>query len=160
VDVGQDAAVLRYTPPDGRACVVEYGISAEPGSVIRADDRGGTRQRQVVLSGLVADTQYSYVILCAAQRPGGSFRTRPASGDLVSVPVYLVPPTGIPVSEALAEYGPTEALGSTSEPVGCAGGCTIQVPAGAGRAVYRRVIYRDADHSMLARGAVEATIAH
>jgi hypothetical protein len=159
-DVGRRAAILQYTAPDGAACSVEYGTSPAAGSGTRLQDQGGQRQRQVVMAGLAAATQHYYRIMCATEQPTGSFWTQGGVEAPTTIPLRLLPPGNAQISEAMVEYGPTAALGSATTPASCDLGCTIEVPATGGEAVFHRVVYRDASQAVLARGAVTASIGH
>ncbi len=159
-DVGQNAALLQYTAPDGEACTVEYVGSAAWGTGSKVSDGGGGRQRQVVLPGLSAANRYDYRIMCASHQPVGEFWTLAGSGSPTAVPIYAKPPAKRQIVEALAEYGPTRGLGNATAPVSCADSCTVSIPATGGHAVFHRVVYRDASQAIVAAGSPEGSIAH
>ncbi|MFB3778601.1 MAG: hypothetical protein ACE141_13365 [Bryobacteraceae bacterium] len=159
-DVGQNAALLQYTAPDGGACTVEYVESAAWGTGPRINDGGGGRQRQVALPLLTPATRYDYRIMCATHQPAGAFWTQAGLGSPTVLPIYVKPPANRQIAEALVEYGPTRSLGTATDPVSCAEGCTVSIPATGGQAVFHRVVFRDASQAIVTTGSPGVSIAH
>lgn len=74
--VTSNSAIVSYYAPDSFACTVEYGTSATWGTGTRVSDGGGSRLRNVSLSGLSSATAYNVRVLCAVDQPVLSFTTQ------------------------------------------------------------------------------------
>ena len=76
--VTASSAEIGFIAPDKQACPVDYGRQ-DPrliGKFTRVPDSGQERSRSVKLSGLAAQTEYSFRVNCAVQQPSGTFRTK------------------------------------------------------------------------------------
>ena len=104
VQVSATVALLQYTAPDSRACVVDVGPGNTSTWTSRTADGGGARKRSVTVSGLTAATAYQHRILCyykqvndgvlyldfqPDQITDGSFRTATAGTGIATVPFRL-----------------------------------------------------------------------
>ena len=75
--ITSSSAVVVFVAPDSAGCSVDY--SATDANVAsqftRVSDAGGTRTRNINLTGLSSRTVYYYRVNCAVQQPNGEFMT-------------------------------------------------------------------------------------
>ena len=76
LDVRVEGTTLSYLAPDSQSCAVELGPSAAFGTGRRLSDGGGARSRTVTLTDLPPQSTLHYRILCAAEQPSGTIRTK------------------------------------------------------------------------------------
>jgi hypothetical protein len=114
-----------------------------------------------VVGGLAPSTAYHWRITCGPQggtaRTVGVAATLAGGGGAVSIPMSLAPPPGRGVADAVVDYGPTAALGS-SLTVPCASSCTANLAGAANRPLFYRVTFRDSGGATVASGAVVSTM--
>ncbi|HEY3936715.1 MAG TPA: hypothetical protein VGL97_04765 [Bryobacteraceae bacterium] len=75
--ITSSSASVAFVAPDSAGCPVDYS-SSDPlvmSSFTRVNDAGGTRTRNIALSGLSSHTTYYYRVNCAVEQPTGEFRT-------------------------------------------------------------------------------------
>lgn len=70
-------ASISFVAPDSVGCPVDYSASDSTliSSFTRVKDSGGSRTRNIPLSGLTSGTLYYYRVDCATEQPTGIFRT-------------------------------------------------------------------------------------
>jgi hypothetical protein len=171
VAAGSNSATFSYTAPDGRGCWLETSPD-QFATFTRTHDGGGNRARVVTIQGLLAGAVYTYRILCyfeqfndslhpafpADQNTNGTFTTLAGGGVAGSLAVAVAPPASLGVDHVVAEYGATNLLGTSTSPVSCGGGCTVEIPVSSSQLVYYRLRYRDGGGTVLRSGAVETAI--
>lgn len=155
--VGNTQAVFRYTTFDGKPCAVDLSPAPTFSPFQRFSDNGGGRARLVTATGLTAGTQYYWRVHCGTT-VGGTFQTKALAAAGRNVTVQLRPATSFSVSDAVVDYGPTTAYGSTTAPVACSSGCSLTFPGTAGQAIYYRVRYRTAGAITIATSAGQVII--
>lgn len=158
IGVGETQAIISYTAPDAFACTVEASTNPGYTTSTRVSDGGGSRGRTVVINGLSVGALHYYRVLCASEQPGGTFTTQTGGGQATAITVLLAPPTGLPVTDAVIDYGATSALGVSTSAVSCATGCSVSVPAMPGEALFFRARYRAAGGTHLAQSSLQATV--
>jgi hypothetical protein len=75
--ITSSSASVAFVAPDSAGCPVDYS-SSDPlvmSSFTRVNDAGGTRARNIALTGLSSHTIYYYRVNCAVEQPTGRFRT-------------------------------------------------------------------------------------
>ncbi len=163
IQPGESVALLSYVAPTADACILKIDDDGDFSSpVINSSDSGTVRNRQFLASGLSASTAYHYRITCASDpynggNTEGQFTTQPAGGP-TTLRVALAPPAGYSVDNAVVDYGATPGLGSSTSPVSCASGCTVDVAASAGVALYYRWRYCTAGSQTITTSTTIATI--
>lgn len=153
IGTGQTQAVIAYTAPDTVACSVDTSTAATFAGAARVVDSGGGRHREVRIATLTGGTLYYYRINCRLQATG-SFTTKSSGGGAATVTVSVKPPSGLPVTDAVVDYGADTSIPTTTGAVACATGCTVSVPATLGATLFHRVRYRDAGAATIATGAI------
>lgn len=71
------SAHVLFTAPDAQGCPVDRSTASDiMTSFTRVSDAGGSRSRDITLTGLSAHTVYYYRVNCATVQPTGQFKTR------------------------------------------------------------------------------------
>jgi len=118
------------------------------------------RSGSYVAGGLAPGTQYQYRLTCGPSggtvRRTGSFTTATSGG--ASVMLRLAPPSWLPVSVAVVDFGSSTALGNTSGPQPCSSGCSVFVSGTAGTIIHYKVNYLNASGQTLTAGSVQHVV--
>ena len=111
-----------------------------------------------VLTGLTASTTYRARMTCGGVRTYFSFTTTAAAGGATTVTLQTAPRAGQSITQLKVDYGATSGLGSSTT-VACSTGCTVSLPATAGRALFYRYTWLDAGSATVLQGAIQKVIA-
>lgn len=111
-----------------------------------------------VVTGLTASTTYYYRLTCGTVRTFGIFTTGAAAGGAATVSLSTAPRAGQSITHLQVDYGATSGLGSSTT-VACSTGCTVSLPATAGRALFYRYSWLDAGSATVLQGATQKVIA-
>jgi hypothetical protein len=155
---GRTQTLMKWSSFSTDPCKV--GISAA--GFASSDDTGDSsvtldvKLGRFVAWGLVPGATYHYRITCGPSggtvRAAGSFTTA-TTGRAFSAPLHLQAPASLNAASAIVDYGDTPDLGATTGPIACTGGCSVQIPATGGVALYYRVRYLNSSGQAIPAGS-------
>lgn len=170
-EAGVDTIIFRYTAPDTRACSVE--TSGPNGFWNRISDNGGHRGREVVIEGLSQKTVYEFRIYCYFPQVNdgvvnnefrldeiteGVVETQESTTQASSQTLSFNSPVVLGATQVVVEYGPTQALANTTNPVSCLENCQVNLPGTKGRILYYRHRYLNSENVEVGRGQIRKLI--
>ena len=124
--------------PDAAACQLTLRAEGQPDQTVSQQDV--VRSRRLLVTGLTADTEYAYEIICGGSARHGTFRTAAAASG--TTPVLFsaeAPLLAAGADNFVVDWGPDAGSLTNTVSAPCSGGrCTLQVDLGAGSVVWAR----------------------
>lgn len=175
--IGSDRAVLWYRVPSEVACTLRASTDFNLTSVIpdvdpliefgrdmdtRTSNVAESGERFFVLGQLVPlmpETKYYLRLTCGERVMSTELKTRPAiDDDSGNIQMQLRPAPNLNATQAVIDYGPTKALGTTTPPVACAAGCLVEIPMTMHGATYYRYRYLNSAQVPIQNGPIRVKV--
>jgi len=135
---GAAAVHWAVTSPDDGACDLTLRTPGQPDLTLSRQDV--VRSRHVLVTGLNADTAYTYEIICGGSAVHGSFRTRAVSADTVTMTFSAeVPALASAADNLVVDWGADASALTNTISVPCpAGRCSLTADFTSGTVVWAR----------------------
>ncbi len=152
----------RYGLSSSQPCLLE--LSENPGfqPVVESRTESGRHALRTVVFGesvpLTPGRSYYFHAICGTETIQKQWATRPAGAAAQRAVWLQAHPVNLGAGETVhAEYGPTQALGHSTE-LACSTTCVASLPGTSGEMLYHRTVVKDSAGRVVRRGEIRTTV--